>query len=188
MLGGKDNSYRMQAWMSMFSGFCGYGYGTQGTWAMKNNYMIDQPTFDGLEVVTPEDKHKSWPDLFDLPAANQVALMKIFFSKFNWWDLKPDFEERYLVRDPRDFAMTCSIGDSLILTYIYSLRRQIDSKLVNLSNDPYHLSWFNPLNGQIIDGGFIQVINGEHKIKAKPFDCDMIMILVKQTNGKLVLS
>ena len=168
MLETKNFGARAQGWMSFLSGFCGYGYGAQGTWYYLGNYNADQAGDDGVDIVTTEQKKAAtWQEALKLESSIQTTYMRNFFENtvVEWYNLIPRFEDTaYLEREIGAYGVIASNADNTdIVVYFYNFS---DTALAEKPNalhsgtktgtlkglkagETYNYLWFNPVTGKI---------------------------------------
>lgn len=84
-----DSGSRIQGWSAYLCGFCGYGYGAIDIWLYNSLFDINQPSFDGIETISIEEKMKPWSESIEYPSANQMMHIRNYFEAFDWWNLTP---------------------------------------------------------------------------------------------------
>ncbi len=146
-----DNNYKVfkYAWEALMAGALGYTYGAKGIW----DWATD----------------KDYPDphtRLDIPSSFQMKYIVEFFSNKEWWKLMPNNglvnRGRCLAELGRQYIVWLNGGGSV---------------MVNLSGVSGTLSvkWFNPVTGQIADGG--KTIGGTSRSFTPPFGGDAVLYI-----------
>ncbi len=189
---------RAQGWMSFLSGFCGYGYGAQDTWYYLGNYNENEPTDDGVDIITVDEKKAAnWKDAVKYESSIQAASMRTFFenSVGDWYNLIPRFDDTaYLERENGAYAVIASNeSNTKIVTYFYNFSDATVGEKVNSSaggaktgtfgnleaNGTYNYMWFDPIKGKIAGTGtFTADANGRWHAGEKALT-DMVLYIYK---------
>ena len=182
----KDYGARAQGWISLLSGFCGYGYGAIDQWLYKSTYQVDKPSHDGVETITIEDKARPWCESLEYPSARQMTHLKKFFTSFDWWNLKPDFEERRTY-DTRDVVGVHAVAGKRHVFYFYGKGRRT-LPVSGLDPDAFYtLRWFDPRAGEWGEESIVRPdADGRFVPPARPDEQDWALELFPCGNLKLV--
>ena len=143
----KDFGSRAQGWISFLSGFRGYGYGAIDIWLYQSTYDIDHPTHDGVEEVSVEDKLRPWCESIEYESAHQMAHLRRFLERTEWWNLIPVL--------PCDSAFR-SLSPAYVyarttrthMLYFYARSRETGIILNLRPFARFSLVWFNPRTGE----------------------------------------
>lgn len=179
----KDFGARAQGWISFLSGFCGYGYGAIDMWLYQSIYDIDNPSHDGKEEITVEDKAVMWSEAVEFESAHQMSILKAFFQSFDWWNLAPVFQGDAGFNASKYVAYAharTSKGNNVL--YFYSTGTATGSLNGVKAGSRYKAAWFNPRTGNYASQ---QVVcaneDGTMPLPAKPDDLDWVLVIkVKQ--------
>ena len=150
----EDYGARARGWISLLYGFFGYGYGCIDIWYYKSDYeMNEDSNYDGVDIVTVEEKQKTWADAVELPSGYQVGYMREFFEAFEWWNLVPDFEDHKYFAPQEDTLYACAtIDNDLYVYYFYSRETNQTGWISNMDPDAkYTVQWFNPRTNEYGD-------------------------------------
>ncbi len=189
---------RAQGWMTFLSGFCGWGYGAQDTWYYLGNYNEDEPTDDGVDVITVEEKKAAnWKDALKYESSIQAASMRTFLENrvVEWYALIPRFDDyTYLEPETGAYAVTASNADNTkIVTYFYNFSDTSVGEKPNspgggtktgtygnlVANETYNYMWFNPITGKVdARGTFTADANGKWFAGEKA-TTDMVLYIYK---------
>ncbi len=127
----KMGAYRMrqQAYLSILSGAAGHAYGHGSLWDTDENWR------KGLAAESAED----------------VKLMKDFFTSFQWQTLIPNAKTDLITEgrlDSTSYATSAMAGDgSLAVIYVPNLRK-IDVDLTSFRGKTIVAQWYDPTNGK----------------------------------------
>ncbi len=162
----KNFGARMQGWTAYLNGLYGYGWGGHDTWSYLNTYDEDNDSTDGLDVVTSQEKiNATWQDSLEYESSYQCGYMLDFFSKIEWQELIPRFDNKAYFKPCLDVYYTCASNkdNSEMVIYFYSFNDSSVAQKSNTTNrgaistgtignlEPrgtYHYQWFNPITGE----------------------------------------
>ena len=174
----KDFGARAQGWISFLSGFCGYGYGAIDIWLYRSNYDVDKISKDGVDTITPDDKKRHWCESVEYPSALQMAHLKAFLTSFDWWNLKPAFED-VTSGDNRDVFGVHAVAGRRHVCYFYGKDRRTFVLKGLEKASPCALGWFNPRTGERLPEIFVQTdADGRLALPACPDDQDWAVEIV----------
>lgn len=143
----EDFGARARGWISYLYGFFGYGYGCIDIWYYRSNYEMNTDSdYDGVSIVTPEEKKKYWPEAVELESGYQVGYMRQFFESFEWWKLVPDFEDHKFFYPQYNALYACAtIDNDLYVIYLYGTKHNKTGFISNMDeNATYTIKWYNP--------------------------------------------
>ncbi len=184
----EDFGARARGWISYLYGFFGYGYGAIDIWYYKSTYEMDiDSNYDGVSIVTPEEKQKTWAEAVELPSGYQVGYMRKFFEAFEWWKLVPDFEDHnYFTPDKNSLYACATIGNDLYVLYFYSQETNVTGWISNMdANATYTVKWYNPRANEYGDTYEIKAdntdLNGKpaYLLEDKPDNEDWVVLVTK---------
>lgn len=184
----EDFGARARGWISYLYGFFGYGYGAIDIWYYKSTYEMDTDSdYDGVSIVTPEKKQKTWAEAVELPSGYQVGYMRKFFESFEWWKLVPDFEDHnYFTPDTNSLYACATIGNDLYVLYFYSQKTNVTGWISNMdANATYTVKWYNPRANEYGDTYEIKAdntdLNGKpaYLLEDKPNSEDWVVLVTK---------
>ena len=185
----KDFGARARGWISFLYGFFGYGYGAADIWLYKGTYEMDIDSFhDGYDIVTVEDKKKTWADAVEFESAYQVGYMRQFFESFDWWNLVPDFEDHnsFMPMTQQTTYACATIGNDTYVLYFYNRTSRYTGWISNMDGDAtYTLKWYNPRTNEFTSSTEITPnttdINGKpaYKLEDKPDGYDWVVLVTK---------
>ena len=177
----KDYGARAQGWMAYLNGCFGHGYGAIDIWSYKSTYSMDKPTSDGRDIVSVEDKKKTWAEAVEFESAYQMGYMRKFFEQFSWWKLVPDFDTQKHFKSNVGYYYFCAtIGNETYVLYLYN--QLTDSgKLANMDNSAtYTVKWFNPRTNEYKTiGTNIKPSGSTYTLPAKPDKNDWVVLATK---------
>ncbi|MBR2861699.1 MAG: DUF4038 domain-containing protein [Clostridia bacterium] len=177
----KDYGARAQGWMAYLNGCFGHGYGAIDIWSYKSTYSMDKPTSDGRDIVSVEDKKKTWAEAVEFESAYQMGYMRKFFEQFSWWKLVPDFDTQKHFKSNVGYYYFCAtIGNETYVLYLYN--QLTDSgKLANMDNSAtYTIKWFNPRTNEYKTiGTNIKPSGSTYTLPAKPDKNDWVVLATK---------
>lgn len=149
----KDFGARAQGWISLLSGFCGYGYGAADMWLYRSTYDMHKDSHDGVENITVADKAVRWSTAIEFPSAIQMGHMKRFFMSFDWWRMEPILGRNNGVFAPESHAWHGAVIDGKRRTFIFYFHPKSGAGLrtgtiLSLPpNSSWIARWFNPRSG-----------------------------------------
>lgn len=192
---------RMQAWSAYLNGMCGYGWGGQGTWAVKcaTDYT------DGVDYIyASEGKEATFDTALELPSSYQSGYAEKFLTEYvgDWWNLVPRFDNKsYFMPSANVFSICASNSDnSKIALYFYSFSDTSVGAVPNGKNysgvltgtvgnlkpfGKYKYIWFNPITGEASEEGeftasvFGTYYIGERQWNGKSTGTDMVFYIYK---------
>lgn len=134
---------RISAYWSILAGAAGYTYGCNEVWQL----------YDSLEEPLA-GAFLPWHDALDLPGAFQMGIMKNFFQKLPWQEMRPD-QSLILNENPQDTAYclaTIGSNGDFILAYTPTGKSlQVDLSRMNI--EKAMAFWFNPRDGSLSPAG-----------------------------------
>lgn len=180
---------RAQGWIAYLNGMYGYGYGAQGIW---DDWFNDENTFDGRDIISPVDKRVKWPEALLFPSGDQMTLMRDFFEEYEWWNLKPRFnDESYItakskyrnkfgevVRYNNNQYSLATIDNDLYVLYLFN-NSLFSATLKGLSNTQYTIKWFNPRTGENSKVKNAYIFTGSYNVGSKPDYEDWVLVMEK---------
>lgn len=183
---------RAQGWIAFLNGMYGYGYGSQGIWDV---WFNNEDTYDGRDIITPEDKMVTWQEALKFPSGDQVTIMRSFLEEYEWWKLTPRFDDKGYMESRSSFRneykelitrknihySLATIGNDLYVLYLFNNTVQ-SATLKGLTNTIYTAKWFNPRTGEYINEKNVFILTGRYKIDEKPDNEDWIFVMEKKVN------
>ncbi|MBP5284586.1 MAG: DUF4038 domain-containing protein [Kiritimatiellae bacterium] len=181
----KDRGARYQGWISYLSGMYGYGYGAQDSWLYRCFYDMENPSDDGIDTVTVEDKKVGWRESLEFPSAIQMGHMKSFLESHEWWTLKPELgRKRFSCSGP----CVCAWSDTRRVAYFYGIGDQPTGEFHGLRPYAgYEAEWFDPCSGETFALGDVASEDGSYKVPAKPGAGDWVFSLRERTENAVVV-
>ncbi len=177
----KDTGARMQSWISMLDGFAGVGYGAADIWLYNGTYDMNTTSDDGLEKITPKDKSARWSEAVDFESAWQQGILRRFFETFDWWNLKPDFQNEKVFKTNGAHYAAASVGNETVVIYLYSRDTDAGTVLGMDENAVYDARWFDPRTGVYTEIGEVRPDEGgAWKTPRRPGDLDYVLVLRKK--------
>ncbi len=172
----KDFGARAQGWISFLNGFCGYGYGAIDMWLYKSTYDINRESHDGVDKITVADKAVPWCQAIEFPSAKHVGLMRRFFEKLPWWELKPDLGTgAFFAPASGAVASVAAKGDSLYVAYFNGSSTATGTLKGCKPAADYTCAWFNPRTGQTAPAlALTSTPNGDLPLPVKPDSEDWV--------------
>lgn len=169
----KDFGSRAQGWISFLSGFCGYGYGAIDIWLYRSTYDIAQPSFDGVDSISVDDKLRHWSEAVEFESACQMIHLRRFMEGIDWYRLRP-----VLPRDSafaaRSEAFVCArtpAGTHVL--YFYARNRKTGTLLHLRPMQRYDVQFFNPRSGASLPAQAVRVdAEGNLDLPQKPDELD----------------
>ena len=152
----QDFGARAQGYIAFLSGFCGYGYGAADIWNYRGEFEMCNYSTDGVECVDPGHKRVPWGQAIGFPSARQMRHLRNFFESFDWWNMKPIFDnERF---DFIPYEQFCDAwraakiaGDNRKFIFYFhsrSPRFKYTGALASARQDrSYVARWFDPVRG-----------------------------------------
>lgn len=180
----KNFGSRAQGWISFLSGFCGYGYGAIDIWLYQSTYDIDTKSFDGRDVVTPEDKASAWSEALEFESATQMGYMRKELEKLGWWKLKPVFpgQDGFEPSDSTAYAYAKDSAADRHILYFYDDGIPTGCLTGLDGGKLYRLSWFNPRTGKTEDSQSSAADeSGRMSLPSKPDDLDWVLKVFRET-------
>ena len=144
----KDFGARAQGWISLLSGFAGYGYGAVDMWLYKSGYDVGTTSDDGVDRITPEDKAAPWSGSIEYDSARQMGYLKDFFTSFDWWNLKPVLESEGIFMPADGTACAFARTPDTMVLYFYSKDIGTGSIQGFRPAEKHTVSWYNPRTGE----------------------------------------
>lgn len=175
----KNFGARASGWISYLCGLYGYGYGAADIWCYKSTYSFNEPSRDGIDTVTPEEKRIPWSKALFFPTGDQMTLMRRFFEALPWYRLVPDFDEaNCFSSDGTGNFAAAHDGDAVTVVYLYSKNKAAGGKVVGLcEHSLYRAEWFDPRTGeQTVIGTYH---GAELPAFEKPAADDMVLLVTK---------
>lgn len=175
---------RIQGWIALLNGMFGHGYGAVDIWLYKSTYDIEKPTHrDGL-IMSVEDKLMPWGKSIDLPGGIEMAYMKEFFEKLEWWKLEPCFDlNEYFVGD-HGYYSASHIGNDLYVAYFYDKVDDVFTKSTGTflrldKTAKYVYQWYDPTKNVYLEEKEAIIKDGTFKIEERPTLQDWVITLKK---------
>lgn len=184
----EDYGARARGWISYLYGFFGYGYGCIDIWYYMSDYEMDTDSdYDGVSIVTPEEKKKTWAEAVELVSGYQVGYMRRFFESFEWWKLVPDFEDYNYFAPKDDVLYACAtIDNDTYVLYFYGQNSNATGWISNMDGKAkYTVQWYNPRTNEYGECYEIKAttkdLNGKpaHLLKDKPDSEDWVVLITK---------
>ena len=177
----KNFGARSQGWIAYLNGLYGYGYGCVDIWLYKSAYDMENPTSDGIEIVTPADKSDHWCRSVEYKTATELKYMRDFFEKLQWWKLVPRFDsELFFISDSDYFYSLASDERNTFVIYFFNQGKTETGRLTNLDNSEYAYQWFDPRSGKYKkEERFTPNENLEYHLEAKPDENDWVLLIKK---------
>lgn len=180
---------RAQGWIAYLNGMYGYGYGVQGIW---DDWFNDEDTYDGRDIISPSDKRVKWPEALKFPSGEQMTIMRDFFEEYDWWELKPRFDDSKFISAKSKFRnkfgivvnfenhqySLATIDDDLYVLYLFN-NSMFSATLKGLSTTEYTVKWFNPRTGEYSGEKSVFIFTGHYQVGAKPDSDDWILVMEK---------
>ena len=169
----KDFGSRAQGWISFLSGFCGYGYGAIDIWLYRSTYDIAQPSFDGVDSISVDDKLRHWSEAVEFESARQMIHLRRFMEGIDWYRLRP-----VLPRDSafaaRSEAFVCARTPAgTHVMYFYARNRKTGTLLHLRPMQRYDVQFFNPRSGASLPAQTVRVdAEGNLELPQKPDELD----------------
>lgn len=177
----KNFGARANGWISFLSGMFGYGYGAADIWCYLSTYSFDKESSDGVDVVTGDEKKMVWGEAVLLPTGDQMAYMRDFFEKFDWWNLRPDFDEKNAVdcSSSEVFCTPAYKNNEIYTVYYYNLSEETSTVLKNMDGT-YTAQWFDPENNTytLISDSIVPQ-NGTWNVPKKTAGKDAVLFVTK---------
>lgn len=180
---------RAQGYIAFLNGMCGYGYGVGDIWFYKSTYEMNKDHV-GEETILKEDKQVIWGDMVNNPNSVMLGYMKNFFTSFEWWNLKPCFDDNKIFRqtDSESRTVGAYIGNERVVIYFYNKTLNAGVEFYNL--DPtatYTVRWFDCVKGEYITVDENMTTNGTYTITKKPLETDCVLEIIKNQQGITLL-
>jgi hypothetical protein len=160
-------------WSVFAAPVAGITYGANGIWPWLR---------EGEEIENhgPSGHVTRWKESLELPGSIQMGYLNQLFSKFNWWELKPN--QSLLIHQPGEesfdqFVSVLSDPESK-LVLVYSPQKG-DFQIKPIWKSSYKVTWFNPASNEYLSGESIQM--NQIMTFENPFEEDAVLIL---ENGK----
>lgn len=177
--GDRENDYEVRKsilWSIFSAPVAGVGYGAWSTWPW---LRVGEKSYNhGMK----EPSKYSWEDGIKSKASLQVGLLRLFFSRFNWWELKP-LQNALLAQSGGDdiFHRVLMLADADTRTMMAYLPIAQTIKIKH--EDPTLLQnaqWYYPATGSYETANLIR---GVDFIEATSnSDTDAILILTSKPN------
>lgn len=159
-------------WSVFATPVAGITYGANGIWPWLR---------EGEEIENhgPSGHVSRWKESLELPGSIQMGYLNQLFSRFNWWELKPN--QSLLVQQPGEESFDQFISvlsdPERKLVLVYSPQKG-NFSLNQVSGSSYKVIWFNPATNEYLSGKSIQM----NQIAAfeNPFEGDAVLILEKE--------
>ncbi|MBP3377261.1 MAG: DUF4038 domain-containing protein, partial [Clostridia bacterium] len=166
---------RAQGWQAFMNGNFGYGYGVQPIWAL--NWSYGEGLDDSSDELGSYNRDDNWVEGLYAEGGQQVAYMKEFLEKYEWWKLVPCFNRSYYY-EPNGWGYSVStIGNDVYLGYFYGTNEAYRGlgTLRSMKNGDYTVTWFNCRTGKYEDPFTVTVTDGTYRIPKKPGDGDWVI-------------
>jgi hypothetical protein len=168
---------RLMFWTNMLSGAAGHTYGANGIWQLNRR---DQPygksPHGGTYGPIP------WDEAMKLPGSHQLGLAKKLFEQYAWHRFEPHPEwaswcSVAKTDDQFQVPYTAGIPGEVRITYVPSPRPITVHGLE--STRSYAASYFDPVSGQRIGAGLVNIDLSGHWSVAPPASAtgDWVLIL-----------
>lgn len=145
-----DFGSRVQGWSSYLCGFCGYGYGAIDIWLYNSSYDIGQPSYDGVDTISVEEKMRPWCESVEYPSANQMKHIRNYLEAFDWWNLTPVLCDEPLF-EARAAAYAYAKTDDRHVFYFFG-RGEATGTVKGLDpSKQMTLSWYDPRTGETVE-------------------------------------
>lgn len=182
---------RAQGWIAFLNGMYGYGYGAQGIW---DDWFNNEDSYDGRDIIKPEDKMVTWQEALKFPSGDQMTIMRSFFEEYEWYNLIPRFDNpeyisgessyknkyKDLVKFKNTQYSLASIDNDLYILYLFN-DSMFSATLKGLDNTIYSVKWFNPRTGEYSKEKNVFIFNRKYNIGAKPDYEDWVLVVEKKT-------
>ncbi|MBR5112699.1 MAG: DUF4038 domain-containing protein, partial [Clostridia bacterium] len=195
----KNYGARVQAWASYLTGLYGCSWGGQPTWAYQNGFERDIDSDDGVDIIRATEKQAATlEDALEYPSSYQMGYMRSFMENTEWYSLIPRFNNlAYFAPASNVYSYCASNRDnSKIVVYFYSFSDESVGENPNSKGNgglltgtvgslvplaQYTYQWFDPINGEYIDGGeFKASLFGTWFAPLRPDDTDMVLYISKK--------
>ncbi|MHB1484973.1 MAG: apiosidase-like domain-containing protein [Saccharofermentanales bacterium] len=141
---------RQQGWTAYLNGMFGQGYGAEDIWLYNSTYDMENDSVRGDVIITVKDKQIKWYDSINLPSATQLGThMHKFFDTFEWWKLKPCFNDpdmKYIYFPTWGYS-AATISNQTYVAYFYNKTIATGMLLGLATGKTYTGKWFNPRTG-----------------------------------------
>lgn len=171
-----DKGARSAGYKAFQNGIYGYGYGANGVW----NHLYSQfPPDYGTGYEMP-GRYLHWYDGANLPGADQLTLLKKFYTALQWWKLTPRFDDDAWASftDKKQCALA-SDGQETFVVYFYNTVPATGVLKKLLKGNTYQAQWFNTRTGVYSFIGNINSTDGTWTIPMKPDSNDWILLVQK---------
>ncbi len=128
---------RYVAWLCMQTGGCGYTYGCNGVWELQWEAGVGGIGWGDM----------AWWDGLELPAAGQLTLMREFYEKAGWWELKPIGGLIEGGRMGRKMGLFTANDQMTTVVGYFGPWEFASATIKGLSCKSYTAQWFNPETG-----------------------------------------
>ncbi|SHO59974.1 DUF4038 domain-containing protein [Algoriphagus zhangzhouensis] len=156
-------------WSVFAAPVAGLTYGANGIWPWLR---------EGEEIENhgPSEHVKRWKESLELPGSIQMGYLNQLFTKFKWWELKPN--QTLLVHQPGEesfdqFVSILSDAENKLLL-VYTPQMQT-FQIKPIFGKSYKVTWFNPATNEYLPGESIQIY--QILTFENPFEEDAVLIL-----------
>lgn len=156
-------------WSVFAAPVAGITYGANGIWPWLR---------EGEEIENhgPSEHVKRWKESLELPGSIQMGYLNQLFTKFKWWELKPN--QTLLVHQPGEesfdqFVSILSEAENKLLL-VYTPQKQT-FQIKPIFGKSYNVIWFNPATNEYLPGESIQM--NQILTFENPFEEDAVLIL-----------
>lgn len=170
-----EDDVRRAAWHALQSGCCGFTYGANGLWYPTQNR--DDKTFAGDWGTT-----RPWWEAAEMPGPDQLAVMKRFYEKHDWFRYRPDADRLVLEDDYRDATRPLLQVDDRGHGILYCPQGSGKDRKIRLKTEPgrYEMRRFDPRTGKETELAEIAAENGLLTIPDRPDELDWVFTLQRK--------
>ena len=195
----KNYGARVQAWASYLTGLFGCSWGGQPTWAYLNGFERDIDSNDGVDMIRAAEKQAATLEsALEYPSSYQMGYMRSFMENIEWYNLIPRFNNpAYFVPSSNVYSYCAGNKENTeMVVYFYSFSDKSIGENPNAEGKggvmtgtvgslvplaQYTYKWFDPVNGEYIDGGeFSASAFGTWFAPLRPDDTDMVLYISKK--------
>ena len=165
---------RRSAWHALQSGCCGYTYGAHGLWYPAQN--AEDETF-----AKDWGTAKPWWEAMHLPGPDQLAVMRKFYEKNNWFRYRPETTSLLLEEGSRDATRPLLQVDDQGHAILYCPQGSGPERSIRwkTSNGNYEVRRFNPRTGEETAADEMKTVDDILTLPFRPDDLDWIFTLRK---------
>ena len=171
---------RSQGWVAFLNGQVGYGYGSQPVWSLF--WGGNEANTVGSDERGEYSLALNWLEGLHSEAGAQMAYMKNFLERYEWWKLVPCFKAP--VEDPDAYFVTsgssycaATAGNELYIAYFYAekTRNKPSGAFQNMENADYEIIWMNCVTGQTTAPEIVTITDGKYESPRKPTEDDWVI-------------